>query len=68
MQLASFLPPPPTTHLSLLRSFIPQRGQHFQDDGVLILSAAPVNPPANPPANPPLKPQPSTLVIRIVVI
>ena len=62
--LASFLPPPPTTHLSLLRSFIPQRGQHFQDDGVLILSAAPVNPTVNPPVNP----EPSTLVIRVVVI
>ena len=56
LQLANFVPPPPTTHLSLLRHFIPQRGQHFQDDGVIILSAAPLNL------------ERSTLVVRIVVI
>jgi hypothetical protein len=60
MFLTSFLPPPPTTHLSLLRSFIPQRGQHLQDDGILILSAPPVTSDHSP--------ERSTLLVRIVVL
>ena len=29
---------PALTHLSLLQAFVPQRGQHHQDDGLLVLN------------------------------
>ena len=37
LQAASFLPHPAETRLSLLQTFLPQRGQHLQSDGVLVL-------------------------------
>ncbi len=53
---ASLLAPPPATHLSLLNGFLPQRGQHHQIDGILILSEMPA------------AAAPRTLRVRIVVL
>jgi hypothetical protein len=55
-QAASFLPHPAETRLSLLQKFLPQRGQHLQDDCILVLTETSVTA------------ERSTLRVRIVVL